>query len=259
MDNSPSPALAKLAEAIRRHRKLAGLTQADLARRIPCSDKTISAIETGRDRPSRQMTTAIEEALGLSKGALTDIFDLLDVESLPGWMRSWVVEERRSRRLRSFELAIVPGLLQTEDYARALLNDNEALLQARMERQGILLGDAPPTLHVVLDEFVLYRDVGGRQVMYDQLIHLTKCVSEGLTVQIVPSDANPHRVGSFTIGTVPGSGDVAYIESSIRGIVTSSQDDISHLDGVWDTIRSHALSQRQSLDFIQRTAEERWT
>jgi transcriptional regulator with XRE-family HTH domain len=113
MNNSPSPALVKLAEALRRHRKLAGHTQSDLARRIPCSDKTISAIETGRDRPSREMIVAIEEAMELSRGALVDIFDLLDSESLPGWMRDWLAEERRSTMLRSLELVIVPGLLQT--------------------------------------------------------------------------------------------------------------------------------------------------
>jgi len=129
MDNSPSPALAKLAEAIRRHRKRAGLTQAQLAEFIPCSDKTISAIETGRERPSRQMATAIEREPKVSENALLDIFDLLESESLPGWMRDWVVEERRSGRLRSFELAIVPGLLQTEDYARALLNGNETAVR----------------------------------------------------------------------------------------------------------------------------------
>src|SRR3954463_1033168 len=154
MNNSPSPALAKLAEALRRHRKLAGLTQADLAKRIPCSDKTLSAIETGRDRPSRPMIVAIEQALGLSPGALVDIFDLLDAEGLPGWMRDWVIEERRATRLRSFELALIPGLSQTEEYARALLKGNETAVQTRMERQAILVGDDAPTLHVVLDEAV---------------------------------------------------------------------------------------------------------
>jgi transcriptional regulator with XRE-family HTH domain len=259
MDDSPSPALAKLAEAIRRHRKRAGLTQAQLAELIPCSDKTISAIETARERPSRQMATAIERELKVSENALLDIFDLLEGESLPGWMRDWVHEERRSGRLRSFELAIIPGLLQTEDYARALLNGNETAVQARMERQAILTGDDPPTLHVVLDEMVLYREVGGRQVMHSQLTHLMDCVSERLTVQIVPSDVNPHRIGAFTIGTVANGGEVAYIETAIRGIVTSSRDDITHLNGVWETIRTHAAPQRESLEFIRRTVEERWT
>jgi transcriptional regulator with XRE-family HTH domain len=259
MENSPSPALAKLAEAIRRHRKRAGLTQLQLSELIPCSDKTLSAIETGRERPSRQMATAIEKALKVSENALLDIFDLLDGESLPGWMRDWVVEERRACRLRSLELIAVPGLLQTEDYARALLNGHEVALQARMERQAILSGDEPPAFHVVLDEMALYREFGGRQVMHNQLQHLTECLSERLTIQIVPADVNPHRGGAFMIGTLDDSGEVAYVETAIRGIVTSSRGDLAHLNGVWETIRSHALSQRDSIDFIRRTAEERWT
>jgi transcriptional regulator with XRE-family HTH domain len=143
MGNLPSPTLIKLATAIRRHRKLAGLTQAQLAAMIPCSDKTISAGEIGRDRPSREMVVAIERALDLSPDALVDLYDLLDTESLPGWMRDWLIEERRATSLRTFELAIVPGLLQTEEYARSLLNDNEDAVQARMERQGVLTTDPP--------------------------------------------------------------------------------------------------------------------
>jgi transcriptional regulator with XRE-family HTH domain len=258
MGNPPSPALTKLAAAIRRHRKRAGLTQAQLASTIPCSDKTISAAETGRERPSREMVVAIEKALGLSEDALADLYDLLDIESLPGWMRDWLVEERRATSLRSFELAIVPGLLQTEEYARALLNGNETAVHARIERQSILTCDSPPTLRAVLDETVLHRDKGGTQAMRNQLKHLAESVSEKLTVQIIPSDVSPRLSGAFTIGTVDGS-EVAYVETAVRGIVTSSRDDIARLEDVWETIRSYALSQQESLHFIRRTAEEKWT
>jgi transcriptional regulator with XRE-family HTH domain len=258
MGNSPSPALVKLATAIRRHRKLAGLTQAQLAATIPCSDKTISANETGRERPSREMVIAIEKALALSQGALVDLYELLDIESLPGWMRDWLEEERRATSLRSFELAIIPGLLQTDEYAYSLLNGNEAAVQARMERQSILTGDSPPTLRVVLDEAVLYRNRGGAQVMHNQLKHLVENVSERLTVQIIPSDVSPGLSGAFTIGIVDGRR-VAYVETAVRGIVTSSNEDLDCLEDAWEAIRTYALSQQESLDFIRRTAEEKWT
>jgi transcriptional regulator with XRE-family HTH domain len=258
MGNPPSPTLIKLATAIRRHRKLAGLTQAQLAAMIPCSDKTISAGETGRDRPSREMVVAIEKALDLSPDALVDLYDLLDAESLPGWMRDWLVEERRATSLRSFELAIVPGLLQTEEYASSLLNGNDAAVKARMERQNILTGDSPPTLRTVLDETILYRNKGGAQVMHNQLKRLAESVSEKLTVQIIRSDVSPRLSGAFTLGTVDG-GEVAYVETAVRGIVTSSRDDIARLEDVWETIRTYALPQQESLELIRRTAEETWT
>ncbi|MEV0398770.1 helix-turn-helix transcriptional regulator [Actinoallomurus sp. NPDC050550] len=257
MGNPPSPALIKLSAAIRRHRKRAGQTQAALAKEIPCSDKTISAIETGRERPSREMVIAIEKALNVSDGALVDLFDLLEHESLPRWVRDWLVEERRASRLRSYEQAIVPGLLQTEDYARVLLNGNEVAVQTRIERQAILSADPPPKLHFVIDEAVLYRDKGGSKVMHDQLMRLVECVSEQTTVQVVPSDASPRLSGAFTIGTIDGS-EVAYVDTAVRGIVTSSHEDIATLEDVWETIRSHALSLRESLNYIRRTAEEKW-
>lgn len=258
MGNPPSPALIKLAAAIRRNRKRTGYTQVELAKEIPCSDKTISAIETGRERPSREMVAAIERALKTSDGALVDLFDLLDQESLPRWIRDWLIEERRASRLRSFQLAIIPGLLQTEDYARVLLGGNEAAVQRRMERQALLSADPPPKLHFVIDEAVLYRDKGGPKVMHEQLMKLVDSVSEHVTVQVVPSDASPRLSGAFTIGTIEGSG-VGYIDTAVRGIVTSNPEDIAALEDVWETIRTHALSQRESVDFIRRTAEEKWT
>jgi transcriptional regulator with XRE-family HTH domain len=258
MRNTPSPTLIKLAGAVRRHRKRAGLTQTQLAEMIPCSDKTISAIETGRERPSREMVVAIERALDLSPDALVDLYDLLDAESLPGWMRDWVVEEQSSSSLRSFELSTVPGLLQIDEYARALLPGNEAAVQARMERQEIFKGDSPPILRTVLDEMILYRNKGGTQVMYKQLNYLAESVSERLTVQIIPGDVSPRLSGSFVLGTADGR-EVAYVETAVRGIVTSSHEDIARLEDVWETIRTYALPQQESLDFIRRTAEERWT
>jgi transcriptional regulator with XRE-family HTH domain len=258
MGNPPSPALTKLAAAVRRYRKLRGHTQAQLAALIPCSDKTISAIETGRDRPSREMIVAVEAALGLPPDALVDLYDLLDAESLPSWMRDWVVEERSATSLRNFELAIIPGLLQTEEYAHALLDGDQVAVKARMERQEILTGDTPPTLRCVLDEAVLYRGKGGPQVMHNQLKRLVESVSAKLTVQIIRSDVSPGLSGAFAIGTVDGRA-VAYVETAIRGIVTSSHDDIADIEDAWETIRTYALPQQESLDFIQGTAEERWT
>ena len=258
MGNTPSPAMTKLAGAIRRYRKRAGLTQTQLAVLIPCSDKTISANETGRERPSREMVIAIERALDLPPEALVDLYDLLDVESLPRWMRDWVAEERRSNSLRSFQLSTVPGLLQIEEYARSLLPENEAAVQARMERQEILRGDSPPIMRTVLDEAVLYRDKGGTQVMHKQLNYLAESVSGRLSVQDVPSGVSPGLSGSFVLATVDGR-EVAYVETAIRGIVTSTHEDIARLEDVWETIRTYAMSQQESLDFIRRVAEEKWT
>src|SRR5262249_9092796 len=104
----------------------------------------------------------------------------------------------------------------------------------------------------------LYREKGGPQVMRTQLNHLAESVSERVTVQIVPADVSPRLSGSFVIGTVDG-GEGAYVETAVRGILTSSPEGIAGLTEVWETIRTYALSQRESLDLIRRTAEEKWT
>jgi hypothetical protein len=185
--------------------------------------------------------------------------DLLDNETLPGWMRDWLEEERKTTVLRTFELAVVPGLLQTEEYARTILDGDETAVTARMERQHILTGDSPPTLRCVLDETILHRGFGDAEMMHDQLEHLMNSVSSRLTIQVVPSGLSYQGLlGHFTIATVDGS-EVAYVETPIRGLVTSSREDITGLTDVWESIRTCALSQRESIEFIKRTAEERWT
>jgi transcriptional regulator with XRE-family HTH domain len=258
MGNSASPTMTKLAAAIRRDRKRAGLTQLELAKAIPCSDKTISAIETGRDRPSLEMVIAIEKALGVSQDALVDLFELLDGESLPGWMRDWVLEERRATRLYTFQLSVMPGLLQTEDYARAVLGGSESDVQTRMDRQVILVGDSPPILRCVIDESVLHRDIGGAKVMREQLRKLIDSASPLVSVNIARSNTLRGLPGAFTLATVDG-GKVAYVDTAVRGIVTSSRDDISHLEDSWEAIRAQAFPTDMSMEIINRTVEERWT
>jgi hypothetical protein len=112
--------------------------------------------------------------------------------------------------------------------------------------------------HVVLDEAVLYQGRGGKEVIRTQLEHLTASVGPRLTLQVVPSDVNPRSTGAFTIATVDGA-EVGYIETAVRGIVTSSQEDIAALTASWEAIRTFALSQRESLDMIRKVIEEKWT
>jgi hypothetical protein len=174
-------------------------------------------------------------------------------------MRDWVPEERRADVLRWVELLIVPGILQTEDYIRALLGGDESAIAARMERQEILSRENPPTLHFVLDETVLSYEVGDKKVMHAQLEHLASLISPPrLTIQVVRSSVNPHAMGAFILATTDGS-EVAYVETAVRGIVTSSREDITSLTATWEAIRTFALPQQESAELIRRTAQERWT
>jgi transcriptional regulator with XRE-family HTH domain len=253
-DGSRRGAGLKLGAAVRRFRIAQGLTQSALEAKIFKSDGTISDIELGKTlRPDAEVLASIEQTLELPGYTLMDFLELL-----PGWFRPWLDEERRATVLRSFELAIVPGLLQTEAYASALLED-ETAVRARMERQQILIRDEPPppTLRVVLDETVLHRAIGGAKVMHDQLEHLVNSASSRTTIHVVPSAVEPGLQGAFVLATVNG-GEVAYVETAVRGMVTSGREDIIRLGDVWESIRSQALPVGMSLDLIRRTAEERY-
>ncbi|MGH3381052.1 MAG: helix-turn-helix domain-containing protein [Actinoallomurus sp.] len=258
MTKHRSPTLVTLGRQIRTFREAAGLTQKELAKAIDYTNGWLSNVETGQLRPRVEQVTALEQALGVPPGALMNIYEQLDSEVMPGWFREWVDEETRAEVLRTFELAVVPGLLQTEGYARALLPGDESGVAHRMKRQEILARDTPPMFHVVLDTAVLYQARGGKDVMRAQLEHLISSVGPRLTLQVVRSETNPRPRGAFTIATVDDS-DVGYVETAVRGIVTSSREDIAELTAAWEAIRTFALSQQESLDLIRKVIEEQWT
>jgi transcriptional regulator with XRE-family HTH domain len=258
MTKHRSPTLITLGRLVRTFRDAAGVTQKGLASALGYTNGWVSNVENGQLRPRPEQVTALEQELGAPPGALMNVYEQLDGESLPGWFREWVDEEDRADVLRTFELALVPGLLQTEEYARALLPDDQAAVARRMDRQKILTRDHPPMLHVVLDEAVLYRARGGATIMRAQLEHLTASVGPRLTLQIVRSEKNPRSTGAFNIATVDGS-EVGYVETVIRGIVTSGREDITELLAAWEAVRTFALSQEESIEFIRKVSEERWT
>jgi transcriptional regulator with XRE-family HTH domain len=132
-----SPTLITLWRTIRIYREAAGMIQKELAHKLGYANAWLSNVETAQLRPRQEQLTAIEEALKIPPGVLMGIHTQLDVESLPGYLRSWTEQEDRATVLRTFHVALVPDLLQTEDYARALLADDEPAVRARLSRQAI--------------------------------------------------------------------------------------------------------------------------
>lgn len=259
MGRMPSPALITLGRQIRRYRDSSGLRQRELADLLGYSEPWMSALETGRLLPKPEQVAAIEEALHIPPGVLMEVCNQLELDATPQWFREWRDVETEAEVLRWVELSNVPGLLQTEEYARVLLRD-DAAVAARMARQQVLTRETPPPpiLHCVLDEAILYRGCGGPKVMYDQLIHLTESGGPRLTIQVVRSDVNPESAGAFILATT-NRRDVAYLETAVRGLVTSAPEDVSIISDAWESIRSFAMPQHESAAFIRKTAEERWS
>jgi transcriptional regulator with XRE-family HTH domain len=255
-----NPTLVTLGRTVRTFREAGGMIQAQLAGKVGYTDAWLSNVETGQLRPRPEQLTALEEALGVPAGVLKNIYRQLDAESLPGYFRTGTEEERRASVLRTFQIALIPDLLQTEEYARTLHPDDEdeAALRSALDRQAVLARPdaAPPRLHCVLDEAVLLRGRGGAAVMRDQLLHLIAKVSPPrLTIQVLYSADNPYPYGAFTIATVD-DGEAGHIPTAVRDIVTGNHDDLAGLNAAWDAVRTFALSQRESIELIQRMADD---
>uniref|UniRef100_UPI00055FD340 helix-turn-helix domain-containing protein n=1 Tax=Streptosporangium amethystogenes TaxID=2002 RepID=UPI00055FD340 len=160
---------------LRYYRKAAGLTQGELAEKIHFSESLISGVETGHLPASPEFAEACDLALNTG-GALLRLLDWRKGQVFPPWFGKWRDKESVAVTLRTYEPLMVPGLLQTEAYAHALLGDNAAVT-ARLGRQNILTRENPPTLRCVISETVLNLLVGGPDVMREQLEHIAAIAS----------------------------------------------------------------------------------
>ncbi|GIJ22090.1 hypothetical protein Vlu01_27140 [Micromonospora lutea] len=187
----------------------------------------------------------------------------------PAWFRRWVDIEREAVALRAFQLAWVPGLLQTEAYARATLagetltnDDVGRLVEARLQRQAILRRENPPMLVVVLDELVLRRSAyGDRALMREQCEHLAACGAQPTTaIHVVPASVGmyPGLGGPFTLAELDDGSVLGHVDSQAESQIIDQAAEIATLGRRWERIRGEALSRTQSLDLI-REAAAAWT
>ncbi|MFB4319481.1 helix-turn-helix domain-containing protein [Actinomadura sp. 21ATH] len=247
---------------LRHYREAAGLSCTQLSNKIPFAKSTISATERAETRCDRSLAVEADKVLD-TRGALTRLWDALfkHLSAIPSWFLDWYKHEPEVINIRSFEPIVVPGLLQTPEYARALLNGDEAKVEARIARQALLsrMSPPPPSLMYVIDESVLYRDIGGHEVMAAQLEYLAAVSSRLVRVQIVPSMNHGGLTGAFFIGTLAGGMELGYRDAEIRGETTADRADVARLSENFSLIQSHAYPQNQSIDLIRKVAKERWT
>ena len=189
-----------------------GSARISLGQRLGYSGAQVGKVETGERAPAQDFAEACDQAFPDAGGLFGRIYQLARRwdGGYPSWFAEWIDSERRATSLRWWEPLLIPGLLQTADYARAILAaDPETtedqlgeLVAARLERQAILDKPVPPTLWVLLDEAVLHRLIGSRKIMYDQLLELAdaSCRSN-ITVQIVPAEVGAHAglLGAFIV------------------------------------------------------------
>jgi len=260
---------------LRHYRTSAGLSQEQLGARVYCSGDLVGKVENGQRAPTEEFTAACDAVAELGTdgalGRLRELLrDYLKQRAYPGWFHRWPDTEASAKTLRTFEPMVVPGLLQTEEYATAIFRtrigttDDEIgeMVAARLERQAILDRETPPVLWVVVDEGVLRRPVGGKHVIHEQLHALMDAARRpNVVVQVVPAGIGAHeglRGGAFVIAEFPDAPTVAYQDTAVRGQVIEDADDIAVLMALWDTLRAEALPRAASLQLIEEVAKT-WT
>jgi DNA-binding XRE family transcriptional regulator len=258
---------------LRRWRTAAGLSQEQLGQRVGYSGAQVGKVETGERAPSQDFAQHCDHALPDAGGLFMRIYALARRwdGGYPSWFAEWIVAERQATSLCWWEPLLIPGLLQTADYARALFeawrsadSDDELdrLVSARMERQAIFDRPRPPTLWVILDEGVLHRCVGSGKIMNDQLVHLASISDRSkITIQVVPAEVGAHvgLLGGFAIASSDGAPGSVYMESPDQGQTTELPSVVAKVRETFDTLRGEALPRAASRDLIRRVAEERWT
>ncbi|MGI5230045.1 helix-turn-helix domain-containing protein [Actinoallomurus sp. CA-142502] len=242
---------------IAREQQVPKLSRRAIGERVRVSDSAVAAWESGRNIPDPDTLKNVERILDTG-GLLQDILEnMVTGEKPQEFQGQWAQTEAQATLLLRFSFDLVPGLLQTEECARAILR-NEDHVKVRMSRQQVLTKENPPVLVALIDESVLHRNVGGAQAMSDQLNHLVEMAGyEHVVIQVIrlSSTIGSQYTGSFTIASYNGEPEVAHIDDAISGDVVESADEVFRLRRMFELLRKHALSEQESVHLIKEVAE----
>lgn len=254
--SKPSSLATAWGMQLKLYRDEAGLTQDQLAERVGYSRSTIANLEAGNFQPSTEVAAALDPAVQASGRLLRLRTDLVGIEVVGPWYRDWLEIARQATALRGSAVVLVPGLLQTPAYARAVFEGNEDAVNARLDEQAILTKEDPPTLRYVLDHHVLERPIGGSEVMAEQLAHLEEMVTSGRAhIVICPSGAFPGASSFFALATVDGES-LGYLEGETQGFVLTKRHDVLALETWYEKILTEALPSSASLDTLRRMKDQ---
>ena len=282
MQYGPAVRRRKLGAELRALRAEAGLTSGEAARLVGWHQSKVSRIETGASGVKPPDVRLLLDAYQVGDPQLRDMLLVLAGSEdgggrhhwwhayrgvLPPAYRDFISLESQASTLRTLETSVVPGLLQTPEYARAVTRaavgglDNDgpdrldALVQVRLARQDVLRADPPLELSVVLDEAVLRREVGGPGVMARQLDRLVEAAKlPQVRLQVLPFAAGAHIgiTGPFVIFSFPSTSDldVVVLDHLTSSLYLERKEDLEAYTEAFNTLQFHALSSEDSSDYI---------
>jgi transcriptional regulator with XRE-family HTH domain len=250
-------------------RRAAGLTQRALAERLKVDEETIASIEQGRRTLKPDLAELLDRELD-TKGVLAaGVDNLPEVDQFPLWAELYMEHERKAIALSLYANQVLPGLLQTEAYARAVLQERvpafsedevETKTAGRIGRQHILRRKAPPTANFIIWEPVLSLAVGGPIVRTEQLRHLRDCAElPDVSIQFLPLSSPYHAGldGPFVLLETPDHQHLAYIEGHRGSQWVSDPDEVSILSRKYAMLRTQALTTQDSVGLLDRLLGDR--
>ncbi|WP_052422872.1 helix-turn-helix domain-containing protein [Nonomuraea candida] len=267
--NPDDGAAARFGYELRRAREAAGLTQAQLGQRTGYHANAIGMCERAERSPRAAFAQAAEDALGLERGELAQHLPIGRRETIFKTLVPWLEIEADARELWAWAPTIVPGLLQHQDYARAILEGKPGItvdelnagVKDRMARKKVFDRADPPLLYAVLDESILYRPIGSESVTRDQLNYLLDVAQPpAVTIQILPFSARVTAglLGGFLIAHMSAGPAAAFVDSPVSGKVWDGEADMEVLIRRYQTCRSEALPQSLSLRKIEERLDQEW-
>lgn len=247
----------------------AGFTQRGLAQQTTASEDTIASVEQGRRALMPHLATEFDTILRTGGALAAGVAKLPPKEKYPIWAEEFIALEQEAIALSWYEHGVLPGLLQTENYALATFRSNipglseetvEQRVTARLERQHILHGENDLTASFVFSEAIVRSNLGGREVMRAQLIHLRECAElTGVSLQILPLNREHHAGlnGPFVLLETADHQHFAYTEAQRSSELTSDPDEVSILTQKYGMLRMQALNAEESMGLLDRRLGER--
>ncbi|GAA2934668.1 helix-turn-helix transcriptional regulator [Streptomyces thioluteus] len=260
----PVSLIVEFGREIRYAREARGWTQEMLASKLWVQQPYVSKVERGQQLASPQFAEQCDKVFG-TPGVYARMRQRAADAGNPVWMIPYLQFERRAVSICDYSPTLVPGILQTPEYAEAVYraaspNDPVDRIQQRvddrMRRRELFDGPNPPSLWVVLHEAALWSDMGGPDVMRGQLRHLVSVIEHPLiTVQVFPLGDTPARRAPFILLKQQNGAEVLYAESYVQGQVHDAPEVVAEARATYDRLRANALSLPDSLSVIRHLME----
>jgi transcriptional regulator with XRE-family HTH domain len=272
---------ARLGALLRQAREAADMNIPSAATILRINKSTLSRMETGKQASSVSKVKALAALYKLEHTESQELIDLAERTAAPAWwtapgygvsdewVREMLAREAIAHKIEIFEVALVPGLFQTEGYIRSLRSaaipdaveaETKRVVDYRRARQEHLADNGMPTLHVVLEQVVVDRPVGSPPVWRTQLEHLVAMASRPeVTLHIIPTSAGAHpAMGvSFTTITVEEPGlDAVYMEDDRSGKQLTREAELHRYHGIFDRLTSMSWSPEQSVAYLSTLARD---